>query len=178
MLDLETLRYPVGKFKSPETISEADRAGWIAIIENLPQQVRNAIHNLTEAQLDTPYRDGGWTIRQVAHHIPDSHLNAYCRFKLALTEDNPAIRPYFEDRWAELPDGKSAPVDASLALLEAVHRRWVLVLRNMNEQDFARTFFHPENKVTRTLALNLALYAWHSRHHLAHITELKKRMGW
>ncbi len=176
--DLETLRYPVGKFSAPDTFSNSDLNKWLEIIAELPKKLRDAVHNLSDAQLDSPYREDGWTIRQVVHHLPDSHLNAYCRFKLALTEDNPTIRPYLEDRWAELPDSKSGRVDVSLDLLEAVHKCWLLVLYNMSEKDFQRTFYHPENKVTRTLAANLALYAWHSRHHIAHITELKKRKGW
>ncbi|MEO8085286.1 MAG: YfiT family bacillithiol transferase [Bacteroidota bacterium] len=175
---METLRYPIGKFSAPPSVSKEDIQGWIQTIEQIPSQMREAVKNLDDAQLDTPYRDGGWTIRQVVHHVPDSHMNAYIRFKLALTEDNPAIRPYLEDRWAELPDSKSAPVGTSLDLLEAIHKRWVLVLRNMSATDFKRTFFHPENKVTRSLEIVLSLYDWHSRHHLAHITSLKEIRGW
>lgn len=178
MTDIEILRYPVGKFSAPTNISVENINQWISTLENLPQHVRTAVKGLDDAQLDTPYRQGGWTIRQVVHHLPDSHMNAYIRFKLALTEDNPTIRPYIEDRWAELPDGKSAPIANSLDMLESIHKRWVMVLRNMSADDFKRTFYHPENKVTRTLEENLALYDWHSRHHLAHINELKKRMGW
>lgn len=178
MTNIEILRYPVGKFSAPAEIKTENINEWIKTIDELPEKVRNAVEKLNDAQLDTPYRDGGWTIRQVVHHLPDSHMNAYIRFKLALTEDNPTIRPYIEDRWAELPDGKSAPVANSLNMLESIHRRLVIVLRNMTSADFKRTFYHPENKVTRTLETNLALYDWHSRHHLAHITELKKRMGW
>ncbi|MCX6275335.1 MAG: bacillithiol transferase BstA [Bacteroidetes bacterium] len=178
MSDLDHLRYPVGKFSTPAVVSPDDINRWIRTIENLAQHIRDAVKPLNELQLDTPYREGGWTIRQVVHHLPDSHVNAYVRFKLALTEDNPTIRPYMEERWAELPDGKSAPIENSLDVLDAIHKRWVTVLRNMNAADFKRTFYHPENKVTRSLEVNLALYEWHSRHHLAHITELKKRMGW
>jgi len=176
--DLETLRYPIGKFKPHVNIGEDDIKRWIEQLEKFSQQMRNAVTGLTESQLDTPYREGGWTIRQVVHHVPDSHLNAYLRFKLALTEDNPAIRPYLEDRWAELPDSKSAPIDNSLDLLESIHKRWAVVLRNMSPADYKRTFYHPETKVTRSLEVVLALYDWHSKHHLAHVTELKKRMGW
>jgi len=178
MLDLETLRYPLGKFSAPPALAHGDIERWIHTLEVLPQQMRDAVKGLNDEQLDTQYRDGGWTIRQVVHHVPDSHMNAYFRFKLALTEDNPTIRPYLEDRWAQLPDSKSAPVDVSLDILEAVHKRWVMVLRNMSDADFKRTFYHPENKTTRTLEVVLALYDWHSKHHLAHITELKKRKGW
>jgi hypothetical protein len=176
--DLEKLRYPIGKFKPPVGIRKDDIIRWIDYLEMYPQQMRDAVKGLGDSQLDTPYREGGWTIRQVVHHVPDSHLNAYVRFKLALTEDNPTIRPYMEDRWSELYDTKSAPVDVSLGLLEFIHKRWVIVLRNMSETDFKRTFFHPESKVTRTLEVVLALYDWHAKHHLAHITELKKRNGW
>ena len=178
MIDIETLRYPVGKFSSPSDIKSDNIQDWIQTLERLPGQMREAVMNLSEAQLNTPYREGGWTVRQVVHHVPDSHLNAYCRFKLALTEENPAIRPYMEDRWAELPDSKIAPVAASLELLEAIHNKWVMLLRYMRPEDFKKTFYHPESKVTRSLEVVLCLYDWHSRHHLAHITELKKRMGW
>ena len=176
--DLETLRYPVGKFKAPETIGESDIQQWIEGLEKLPQQMRKEVSGLTDQQLDTPYREGGWTIRQVVHHVPDSHMNAYIRYKLALTEDNPTIKPYKEDLWAQLPDSKSEPIGVSLDLLENIHKRWISVLRNMSASDFKRTFHNPESKVTRSLEVVLALYAWHSRHHLAHITELKKRMNW
>ena len=178
MIDIQTLRFPIGKFSAPEIVSPGDTDRWIQTLEKLPGQMRDAVKNLNDEQLDTRYRDGGWTIRQVVHHVPDSHMNAYCRFKLALTEDNPAIRPYIEDRWAELPDSKTGPIAGSLDLLETLHRRWVIVLRNMDGADFKRTFYHPENKVTRTLDVVLCLYDWHSKHHLAHITELKKRKGW
>ncbi len=178
MIELETLRYPVGKFSNPFDVAKEDINLWIGTIEDLPKLVRDAVKNMNDAQLDTTYRDGGWIIRQVVHHIPDSHMNAYVRFKLALTEDNPTIRPYFEDRWAELADSKTAPIEVSLDIIESIHKRWVMVLRNMNAADFKRTFYHPESKVTRTLEVNLALYAWHSRHHLAHISDLKKRMNW
>ncbi len=178
MIEIEKLRYPIGKFSAAESISEDDIRSSILIIERLPSRLRSEVVDLTDEQLDTPYRDGGWTIRQVVHHLPDSHLNAYIRFKLAITEDNPTIRPYMEDKWAALPDGKSAGIVVSLDLLESLHKRWVAVIRNMSVSDFSRTFYHPEDKVTRTLGVNLYLYAWHSRHHLAHITELKKRKGW
>ena len=176
--ELEILRYPIGKFKPPVNIKMEDIKRWIETLKNYPQQMREAVSGLSESQLDTPYREGGWTIRQVVHHVPDSHLNAYIRFKLALTEDNPTIKPYLEDRWAELPDTKSAPVESSLKLLEAIHNRWVTVLQNMSGDDFKRTFYHPESKVTRSLDVVLCLYDWHAMHHLAHITELKKRMNW
>jgi len=176
--DLETLRYPIGKFKPPVNIGNDDIQRWIEVLKNYPQQLREAVSGLNDSQLDTPYREGGWTIRQVVHHVPDSHMNAYIRFKLALTEENPSIKPYLEDRWAELPDSKSAPIGVSLDILEGIHKRWVLVLNNMSAPDFKRTFHNPESKVTRTLEVVLCLYDWHAKHHLAHITELKKRMGW
>lgn len=139
-------------------------------------RLRAAVEGLTEAQLDTPYRPGGWTVRQVVHHVPDSHLNAYIRMKLALTEDGPTIKPYDENLWAELSDSRM-PVDASLSLMDALHRRWVTVLRSLQPADFARTFLHPEAGVV-SLDRLIALYAWHGRHHVAHITSLRQRMGW
>lgn len=178
MENLEALKYPVGNFAPPKDTSPAIRSQWIEDIANLPAQVRAAVVGLSDEQLETPYRPGGWTLRQVVHHLPDSHMNSYMRFRLALTEENPTIRPYEEARWAELPDAKSAPVDLSLDLLDALHKRWVVLLKAMTEADFQKTFLHPESGRTFRLATVLALYAWHSRHHLAHITETKKRMGW
>ena len=171
------LRYPIGKFQLEGDITEERRRGWIAEIEQTPARLRAAVDGLSPEQLDTPYRPGGWTVRQVVHHLPDSHLNSYVRFKLALTEDGPTIKPYDEQKWAELNDSRSAPVYVSLALLESLHQRWVLVLRSMSEADFARAFRHPELGV-RTLDQTVALYAWHGRHHVAHITSLRDRMGW
>jgi uncharacterized damage-inducible protein DinB len=170
-------RYPVGKFQQPTTSTEADRKKWIADIEVLPAKLREAVRGLNTQQLDTPYRDGGWTVRQLVHHVPDSHLNAYCRLKLALTEDVPTIKPYDEKSWAELPDTYATPVEVSLNLLEAVHVRWVNILKALTPAQFPRKFNHPEMGELSIDQL-LALYAWHSRHHLAHITELRKRKGW
>jgi hypothetical protein len=136
------------------------------------------VAGLDQEQLDTPYRPGGWTVRQVVHHIGDSHINSIVRFKLALTEETPTIRPYDEALWAELPDSRTAPVDPSLALIDTLHARWVLLLRSMSEQDFERRFHHPEHDRTFTLARTLAMYAWHGQHHIAHITRLRERMGW
>jgi uncharacterized damage-inducible protein DinB len=175
---MEHLKYPIGRYIAPEVVTIEQRAQWIADIEALPQLLRNAVANLTDSQLDTPYREEGWTLRQVVHHVADSHINAYTRYKLAATEDNPAIRPYIESRWAELPDAKHEPVEISLAILEAVHRRWVIHLKNMSNEDWNRTFFHPESKITFRLDVNLGLYSWHGRHHLAHITTTKSRLGW
>ena len=177
-LTLETLRYPVGKFTFPDKISTEEISFMIKIIEELPQKLRNAVSDMSEEQLNTPYREGGWTVRQVVHHLFDSHSNSYTRMKLAMTEDNPTIKPYMEARWAELEDGKNAPVELGLKLLELLHERWIIFLSSLSEKDLQRTFFHPDNRRSQTITQTIALYAWHSRHHLAHITELKKRMGW
>lgn len=170
-------RFPIGKFSFPSTITAAQRTAFIDEVEKTPAAMRSAIAGLSPQQLDTPYRDGGWTVRQVAHHVPDSHMNAYIRFKLALTEDEPTIKPYMEDRWANLQDTRSTPIDVSLALLESLHDRWVRLLRSLSESDWKRTFRHPELGVV-PLEKNVGLYAWHGKHHVAHIIELRKRMGW
>jgi uncharacterized damage-inducible protein DinB len=170
-------RFPVGKFAWPESVSPDDRQKLIAQIEEAPSKLRAAVQGLSQAQLDTPYREGGWTVRQVTHHVPESHMNAYIRFKLALTETEPTIKPYEQQLWAELPDAKTAPVGLSLDLMDSLHHRWVLVLKAMKPEDFTRTFRHPELGVV-TLERNLALYAWHGRHHVGHITELRKSKGW
>jgi uncharacterized damage-inducible protein DinB len=170
-------RYPVGKFAWPETISSDDRQKFISQIEETPAKLRGAVQGLSEAQLDTPYREGGWTVRQVAHHLADSHMNAFIRFKLALTETEPAIKAYEQQKWAELPDGKTAPIEISLTLLDSLHRRWALLIKSMRPEEFARTFRHPELGLV-TLERNLALYAWHGRHHVAHVTSLREQKGW
>ena len=170
-------RYPIGKYTPPQEATPALRQQAIDSIAGTPAKLKAALSGLHDAQLDTPYRDGGWTVRQVVHHVPDSHLNAYVRFRLALTENQPTIKPYEEARWAELADAKSAPVAVSLALLEPLHDRWVRLLRSLTASDFARTFVHPEHGV-RTLDWMLFLYAWHGRHHTAHITTLRKQKGW
>jgi len=170
-------RYPIGKFHFEGPPSEAQRASLINDIEQAPAALRAAVKGLTPDQLETHYREDGWTVRQVAHHVPDSHMNAYVRFKLALTEDEPTIKPYAEDRWAQLTDTQSTPVEVSLALLESLHSRWVNLLRSLRSEDWKRTFRHPELGLV-TLEKNLALYAWHGRHHIAHVSELRKRMGW
>lgn len=171
-------RYPIGEFVAPLGLDRAARSEWIAQIEEAPHHLRHALHGLTAVQLDTPYREGGWTIRQVAHHLPDSHVNAYVRYKLALTEDTPTIRPYSESRWAELEDAQTAAADLSLALLEAVHRKWLDAIRRTPEAGFERCFFHPELASNVSLHQQLALYAWHGRHHVAHITSLREQRGW
>ncbi|MBV9611611.1 MAG: bacillithiol transferase BstA [Acidobacteriaceae bacterium] len=173
----EELRYPVGRYRPPPSITRENRSVWIGDIEALPEKLRAAVAGLQDAQLDTPYRAGGWTVRQVVHHLPDSHLNSYTRFRLAMTEDSPAIKGYDEARWAELPDAKSAPVELSLGLLESLHARWVVFLRALREDDFARTFRHSELGQIR-LDWTLGLYAWHCHHHLGHITGLRSRQGW
>ena len=173
-----SLRYPIGEFTPPEQVSEQERQQYIVEIAQLPQQITQAVNDLSDLQLDTPYRAEGWTVRQVVHHLPDSHLNAYTRFRLTLTEDNPTIRPYQEDRWAELSDAKRARIDPSLQLLTSLHQRWVMLLQSLTDEDFARTFVHPEHDTTFRLDVALANYAWHGKHHLAHITTLKERKGW
>ncbi|MDB5260768.1 MAG: hydrolase [Adhaeribacter sp.] len=165
-------RYPLGKFDGNREINAADIAGFINDLAELPAQLRQAVSGLTETQLDTPYRSGGWTIRQVVHHVADSHLNSYIRFKLALTEDTPTIKPYQEDRWAELADGKTEPVEVSLVLLQALHHRWVVLLNSLTANQWQRTFNHPVSGQT-TLAKAAGLYAWHGKHHVAHITGLR-----
>ena len=175
---MNDLRYPVGPFEAPnEPLSEARRAALIEEVKAAPAALRAALSGLTPPQIDTPYRPGGWTVRQVAHHVPDSHLNAYVRFRLALTEDKPTIKPYAEDRWAELPEAKTAPVELSLDLLEALHRRFVLLLLNMSAAEWSRQLTHPEHGLVG-LEWMLAMYAWHGRHHAAHITSLRRRQGW
>jgi len=171
------LRYPIGKFKWEGRTTDEQRRSFIGEIESAPAKLRNAVKGLSDQELDTPYRPGGWTLRQVVHHVPDSHMNAYVRFKLALTEDNPTIKPYQEARWAELTDGRTAPVEVSLALLDSLHHRWVSLLRSLTPADWERPFQHPELGPV-TLEKNLALYAWHGKHHVAHITSLRDRMGW
>jgi len=170
-------RYPIGKFHPPATISDADRAHFIDDIAATPVRMRAALAGLSAPQLDTPYRDGGWTVRQLAHHVPDSHMNAYVRFKLALTENEPTIKTYEEARWAELSDSIETPVEISLSLLEALHTRWVTLLRSLKPADWSRKFRHPELG-EMTLEKNLALYSWHGKHHVAHITALRQRKGW
>jgi hypothetical protein len=172
------LRYPIGRFTWPESVSADQRAQWTAAIERAPMEVRAAVAGLTQAQIDTQYRPGGWTVRQVAHHVPDSHLNAYIRFKLALTEDEPTIKPYDEARWAELSDTRTVPLDVSLDLLDALHERWVALIRGMSDEDMKRRFVHPDHNRSLRLDQVLGLYAWHGRHHTAHIRALREREGW
>ena len=171
-------RYPVGKYVPEASPDASTLRAWIDQVAAAPEVLRSAVRGLDDAQLDTPYREGGWTLRQVAHHVPDSHLNAYVRFKLALTEDVPLIKTYDESRWAELPDARAGAVEVSLVLLERLHERWVRLLRAMTAEDFARTFRHPDVEGPMTLTRLLGLYAWHGRHHVAHVTETRKSHGW
>lgn len=172
----EDLRYPIGKFEKPSEITAAQRDEYIKTILALPQKLVDAVSDLSERQLDAPYRPGGWTVRQTVHHIADSHLNSFVRFKLALTEEAPTIRPYYEDRWAELADSEM-PIDVSMKIIEGLHLRWATLLMNMSDAEFGRELIHPETGAW-TLEKMLALYDWHSRHHTAHITNLRARNNW
>ena len=163
------LRYPIGKFQFPSNVSDLQRLEWISDILKFPQQLRSLLQGLSEAQLQQTYRPGSWSVKQVVHHCADSHMNSFIRFKLALTEENPTIRPYYEDRWAQLPDGKSNDLTASLLLLDGLHIKWVGLLEGLSEAQLQRTFVHPEHGVEISLLENLATYSWHGRHHLAHI---------
>lgn len=173
----QDLRYPVGRFQAPAEITGENRASWMHEIEVLPQQIQQVVAGLREAELDTPYRPGGWTVRQVVHHLADSHINSYVRFRLAITEDAPTIKPYKEAAWADLADAKVGRVELSLHLLQALHARWSILLRSFKSADFARTFVHPE-RGPMSLDFALGLYAWHGRHHVAHIAKLRERQGW
>jgi len=172
------LRYPVGKFNWDAPINDSELPLLIASIAETPAALRGAVAGLSPEQLATRYRPGGWTVKQVVHHVPDSHLNAYTRFKLALTEDEPTIKPYNEAAWAELPDSQKVPIAVSLDLLDALHLRWVALLRSMDPADFDRALRHPDQGRVFTLKQMCGLYAWHGRHHVAHITSLKEREGW
>ena len=177
-MDINQLKYPIGKFRAPYRITPATRENYINDLERLPGQITEAVKGLTNNQLDTAYRPEGWTIRQVVHHIPDSHLNSYIRYKWALTEKQPLIKAYHEKEWAQLPDALKGPVEMSLELLQDLHKRWVWLLRNLSQEDWSKCFIHPETGKQIPLDLNLSLYSWHGKHHLAHITSLKERKGW
>jgi hypothetical protein len=170
------LSYPIGEFTLPED-ARARRAENIGVIADAPVRFREAVRGLDDKQLDTPYRPGGWTVRQVIHHVADSHMNAYIRFRLALTEQEPTIKPYDQAKWAEIVDAKSAPVELSLGIIDGLHARWTTLLEGLPEEAFALAFLHPERGRV-TLEVNVAMYAWHSLHHAAHITGLRERMGW
>lgn len=172
------LRFPIGAFVAPPSIDANQISRWIGDIEHLPGDLRVTVSGLDEEQLRTPYRPDGWTVAQVVHHIADSHLNSYTRFRLALTEERPAIRPYDEAAWGELEDARDLSIGDSLDLIDALHARWVRLLRSMKPADWDREFFHPESGEVIPLRLNAGLYSWHGRHHLAHITSLAEREGW
>ena len=175
----ESLRYPTGRFQRPNRpLEPADRRRMIDVIARTPDEMRAAVRGMSEPQLDTAYRPEGWTVRQVVHHVPDSHLNAYVRFKLALTEDTPTIKPYDEAEWAKLSDVRDTPIETSLTLLSAMHDRWVRLLRAMGPGDYGRKLNHPDWDAPLSLDAVLALYAWHGPHHTAQITSLRERMGW
>jgi uncharacterized damage-inducible protein DinB len=173
----DDLRFPIGRFLAPVALTAEDRARLIGEIRDTPARLHDVIAGLSEQRLDTPYRPGGWTVRQVVHHLPDSHMNGYTRFRLALTEEQPTIKPYDEARWAELADARSGPVDVSLGLLAALHTRWVALLESLQAEQWALAYRHPDMGVV-SLGTALALYAWHGRHHVAHVTRLRERSGW
>ncbi|OPA81280.1 metal-dependent hydrolase [Paenibacillus selenitireducens] len=174
---MDTLKYPIGPFQYEGEITAEQLGGWIQDLEQLPVLLREAVSGLTEDQLNTPYRPGGWTIRQVVHHIADSHMNSFIRFKLALTEEVPTIKPYEEARWAELQDSTSTPIDVSLMLIEALHHRFVALLRSLSAEQWERKFIHPDSGEVK-LARCAGIYSWHGKHHTAHITSLRERKGW
>lgn len=175
---LEQLRYPIGKFELPEAITEKDMYAWIMVLEQLPERLSRMVSPLTDAQLDTPYRPEGWTVRQLVHHVSDSHHNSYIRFKWALTEDTPTIKAYDEKAWAELFDTRTAPIQLSLDHLRAIHAKLVYLLKGLSVAQLQRSFVHPDGNQKTTLKENIARYAWHSNHHYAHIENLLKREGW
>ena len=175
---MENLRYPIGKFQMPENFTKENIDTWIQEIDNAPEQYGDMIFGWTDGQLDTPYRPEGWTVRQLIHHVADSHMNSYIRFKWTLTENEPTIKAYDEKLWAELPEAKTAPVELSLGLIYSLHARWVMMLRNLSEDDLKKKFIHPESGKAIALNTMVALYAWHGKHHLAHIEGLRERMGW
>ncbi|WP_318342748.1 YfiT family bacillithiol transferase [Flagellimonas baculiformis] len=175
---LEQLRYPIGKFEVPSVITKEQLKEWISVLEHLPQSLYDLVAPLSNIQLETPYRPGGWTVRQLVHHISDSHHNSYIRFKWALTEDNPVIKPYDEKAWANLFDTKTAPIQMSLDHLKAVHAKLVYLLKGLSEDNLQRKFIHPDGNVESTLEVNIGRYAWHSNHHFAHIENLIQREGW
>lgn len=177
-MNIEQLKYPIGKFEKPETITSEFLKDCIDHISTFPARLRKEVDFLSEEQLDTPYREDGWTIRQVVNHCSDSHMNGLIRVKLALTEDTPVIKPYLEDRWAELADSKKHSIQPALAMLDGIHNRWGALLSNLSEEQLQRTFIHPSHGKEVSLRENTCHYAWHCNHHLAHITSLKERRGW
>lgn len=177
-MDIEKLKYPIGQFQKPDTIDKATLNKWIDDVETLPQRISSIVTPLTDEQLDTPYRPDGWTIRQVVHHVPDSHTNSYIRFKWALTEDKPTIKAYNEADWAELSDTKGAPVDLPLQYLSLLHQKLVRVMRSLSDEQLQRSFIHPETGNEVKLDENIGIYAWHGNHHYYHIKNLIEREGW
>ncbi|PWG05139.1 YfiT family bacillithiol transferase [Polaribacter aquimarinus] len=177
-MDLEKLKYPIGKANIPENISKKDLETWISDIERFPHELEFLVRELSQNQLDTAYREGGWTIRQVIHHSYDSHHNSYTRFKWALTEDKPIIKAYYEERWAELSDSKSGPILLTIDALKALHAKWVYFLKGLSDKELQTTFIHPDGNETVTLKENIGIYAWHCQHHYAHIEQLMIRKGW
>lgn len=177
-MSIEELKYPIGKAHLPDEIDADLIKQWIQILERFPEKLTDLVQNLDEIQLDTPYREGGWTIRQVVHHLVDSHTNSYIRFKWTLTEEKPLIKAYFEDRWAELADSKEAPVEMALQSLRALHAKWTWLLRRLDDKQLKRCFVHPEGNKRVSLEQNIGIYAWHSEHHYAHIENLLKRKNW
>ena len=173
----DELKYPMGKYL-PQPFSHEQKEKWLLDLKFLPEDLELSIQNLDAYQLDTPYREGGWTVRQLIHHVADSHMNAYIRFKLGLTEHNPPIKPYEEKEWTKLADVEAVPINVSLTLLHALHQRWVSALQDISEEQWERTVFHPEHKINMSLWYLLGLYAWHGKHHVKHITALRERMGW
>ena len=177
--NIEQLKYPIGKFKLPENITSDSISEWISVIDLFPEKLKHEVENLNTSQLNTAYRPGGWTVKQLVHHLADSHINSYVRLKLTLTEDEPTIKPYFEDRWAKLIDSEVIPVEESLNILSSLHKRWVAILKSLSEQDWqTKKYYHPESKRYVPLTEYGALYCWHCNHHLLHITKLKEKMGW
>lgn len=174
----ENLSYPIGEYNTPSIIDSAQINLWISEIEALPSQLSAAVLNLSDEQLDTPYRPGGWTVRQVIHHMPDSHIGSYCRFHWALTEDSPIIKAYDEKAWAELPYQKDVPIAISIGMLENIHARWSILMKNLTSDQLEKTFIHPVGGQVYILKSVIGMYAWHGKHHLAHIVNLKKRMNW
>lgn len=176
--EIEKRKFPIGKFQKPEILTKELLERYISDIDTFPIRLKNAVSKLTDSQLDTAYRPDGWTIRQVVHHCADSHMNSIIRFKLALTEEKPIIKPYYEERWAELSDSKTLSIEPSLLLLEGLHKRWTNLLRSLSNQDLEKTFVHPEHGKSFRLDENIGVYAWHCNHHLAHITSLIEEKKW
>ncbi len=177
-MKIENLKFPIGHFEKPTTISKEIISSYIQNIASFPKRLKKEVIHLTDVQLDTEYRPNGWTIRQVVHHCADSHANSLIRLKLTLTEENPIVKPYFEERWAELIDSKTFPIESSLQMLKGIHARWTVLLNNLTTKDLERTFIHPEHGKEFRLDENIGIYAWHCNHHLAHITNLKELKNW